>query len=67
LFLKKFKKLWQLTSGLAMKSFVQFLPYMGLNNKNPPHYTILSIHEQNNKQQQQLTPVVYTGYDSGPH
>jgi len=43
MFLKKYKQLSQPTSGLAVKCFVQFLPYMGLNNKNLLHYTILRI------------------------
>jgi len=66
LFLKKFTKLRQPTSGLAVECSVQFLPYMGLNNKNLLYYTTLSFHKQQNNSKQ-LTPFVYTGYESGLH
>ena len=52
LFLKKFVRMKQLTSSLAMKHFVRFLPYMGLDNKNLLYYAILSFHKQQQQQQQ---------------
>jgi hypothetical protein len=41
----------QLTSSLATKHFVRFLPYMGLDNKKLLYYTIHGIHKQQQQQQ----------------
>jgi hypothetical protein len=67
LFLKKSIKMKQSTSSLAIKRFVRFLPYMGLDNKNLLYYTILGTHEQQQQNNSNNLSLLYSGYVSGLH